>query len=186
MTEVSLQGKVKDPKRHAVAVRASKWCIIGLLSVSYALGLVITRDPIAATEVMLFLCLTLSVIPILFMWYMLGAYSHPLTTVYALRIEADDLILRDSTGGERSLRGGHFGLTKTNGEIWKNVGTKHAHSTLSAVLQAQGPSGPFFIVPDVPIAPNADCVTSTLTTSYQVPQAAYLQIARFAADPPRV
>lgn len=33
---------------------------------------------------------------------------------------------------------------------------------------------------------NADCATTPTTTCYEVPQAAYFQVARHAADPPRV
>lgn len=187
MVEIPLRGKVKDPQRHAYAVRASKRFVAGLLGVTFVLGLYSFGNLVEALAVMGFLSVTLSALPIVFIWYMLGDYSHPLTTVYTLRLDADDVVLRDPAGIELgSLRGGQFTLVKTNAEIWKNRGTKHAQSTLSAVLQAQGPAGPFFILPDVAVAPNAECMTTTSTTSYEVPQAAYFQIARHAADPPRM
>lgn len=76
-------------------------------------------------------------------------------------------------------------MLKTNAEVWRDVGTKYRQSNLSAVVQVHAPGGSFFIIPDTTVAPNADCATTPLTTCYELPQAAYFQVARHAADPPR-
>lgn len=187
MVDIPLRGKVRDPQRHAFAVRASKWFVAGLIGCSFVIGLAGTRDPIEVLAVTGFLSVTLCVLPILFAWYMLGEYSHPLTTVYILRASADDLVLHDAGGAAvGSLRAGQIQVSRTNAEVWRNAGTKYAQSNLSAVVQVRSPGGTFFIFPDATVAPNADCATTPMTTCYELPQAAYFQVARLAADPPRV
>lgn len=59
VVDIPLRGKVKDPQRHAYAVRASKLFVAGLLGGSLVLGLFITRDPFEAIAVMGFLSVTL-------------------------------------------------------------------------------------------------------------------------------
>lgn len=187
MVDIPLRGKVRDPQRHAFAVRATKLFVGGLLGGSFVLGLAINGDPIEAVTVMGFLSLTLAVLPILFAWYMLGEYSHPLTTVYLLRASADDLVLHDAGGvALGSLKAGQLRLSRTNAEVWRDVGTKYRQSNLSAVVQVHSPGGSFFIIPDATVAPNAGCDTTPLTTCYELPQATYFQVARHATDPPRV
>lgn len=187
MVDIPLRGKVKDPKRHAFAVRASKIVVYGLLGTSFAGGLVITRGNIAeALGVAAFLSAVLAVMPILFAWYMLGDYSHPLTLVYKLRASADDVVLHDASGAAiGSLKAGQLQLSKTNAEVWRDVGTKRAHSNLSAVVQVQVQALQFLIVPDTTVAPNAECATTPMTTLYTIPQTSYFKVARHAADPPR-
>jgi hypothetical protein len=155
MVDIPLRGKVRDPQRHAFAVRASKWFVAGLIGCSFVIGLAGTRDPIEVLAVTGFLSVTLCVLPILFAWYMLGEYSHPLTTVYILRASADDLVLHDAGGAAvGSLRAGQIQVSRTNAEVWRNAGTKYAQSNLSAVVQVRSPGGTFFIFPDATVAPE--------------------------------
>jgi hypothetical protein len=187
VVDIPLRGKVKDPQRHAYAVRASQLFVAGLLASTFLLGLYATRDPIEAIAMMGFLSVTMCVLPILFVVYMLGDYSHPLRTVYVLRAGPDDLVLHDAGGAVvGSLKAGQIQLARTNAEVWRNAGTKYARSNLSAVVQVHHAGGSFFIIPDTIVAPNADCATTPTTTCYEVPQATYFQVARHAADPPRV
>ncbi|MBL9100623.1 MAG: hypothetical protein JNL82_06685 [Myxococcales bacterium] len=107
--------------------------------------------------------------------------------MYVLRAGPDDLVLHDAGGAVvGSLKAGQIQLARTNAEVWRNAGTKYARSNLSAVVQVHHAGGSFFIIPDTIVAPNADCATTPTTTCYEVPQATYFQVARHAADPPRV